>query len=274
MEEYTNKVLEADCLDILPFFNNQSIDMILCDLPYGITQNKWDTIIALDTLWEQYKRIIKPAGVIALTGQGGFTGKLISSNLEWFRYKIVWIKAHATNFLNANKQPLRRHEDICIFYANQPDFNPQKIQSLPYDRGIRKDNKNGNYGAYKNARIINADGKRFPSDVLFFEEGEEIKDWVYFKSRMGDSGYHPTQKPIALGRWLIRSYSKPDDIILDNCCGSGTFLVAAVLEHRRFIGIEKNHQSYHLNHKPVDFIKICNQRINAAIIERDSQLFK
>jgi site-specific DNA-methyltransferase (adenine-specific) len=141
--EYVNRIIEGDCLAILPKLKDHSIDMVLCDLPYAITQNKWDTAIDLEKLWTQYRRIIKPNGVIALTGQHRFTGLLISSNPSWFKYKIVWIKSKAGNFLNASKQPLRRHEDICIFYDRQPFYNPQKTEALPYDKGIRKDTKSG-----------------------------------------------------------------------------------------------------------------------------------
>jgi site-specific DNA-methyltransferase (adenine-specific)/modification methylase len=247
---------------------DHSIDMILCDLPYAMTQNKWDSMIDLAKLWEQYKRIIKPNGVIVLTGQHRFTGMLINSNPTWFKYKIVWIKSKAGNFLNANKQPLRRHEDICIFYSHQPDYKPQKIQGKAYDRGIRKDQNSGSYGKYGDFPIRNIDGKRYPSDVLFFEE--DIPDWIYCKTAERDGTFHPTQKPVELGRWLVRSYSKPGDIILDNACGSGSFLVAAVLENRRYIGIEKNDHPLHMG-KPTDFVAIARQRVAAAeITARDN----
>lgn len=264
MKEFLNRIFEGDCLKILPKLPERSIDMVLCDLPYGITQNKWDNqIIDLNKLWEQYTRIIKPNGVIALTAQGRFTGELISSNLKWFKYKIVWIKSKSTNFLNANKQPLRRHEDICIFYNKQPLYIPQKIQGMPYNKGVRLDNLSGTYGSYGENKNLNLDGKRFPSDLLFFEE-EQITDWVYFKTAEFDGAYHPTQKPIDLGRWLIRTYTEPGAIILDNACGSGSFLVSAIMEQRRFIGIEKNEHAFHFG-KKVDFISTCKLRIAKAI---------
>jgi site-specific DNA-methyltransferase (adenine-specific) len=219
MQEFVNKIIEGDCIDILPGFADSSIDMILCDLPYAMTQNKWDQLIDLEKLWQQYKRIIKPNGVIALTGQHRFTGMLISSNPSWFKYKIVWIKSKAGNFLNANKQPLRRHEDICIFYKKQPDYSPQKIQGKAYDRGIRKDNGSGSYGKFGEHPIKNVDGKRFPSDILFFEE-EPLTDWLYTQTAETDGTYHPTQKPVALGRWLIRTYSRPGETVLDNACAA------------------------------------------------------
>ena len=125
LKDFLNKVILGDCLEVMKKIEDKSIDMILCDLPYGTTQNKWDSVIPLDKLWEEYKRILKPNGVVALTSHGIFTAKLILSNERWFKYKIVWEKSKATNFLNAKKQPLRKHEDICIFYNKQPKYNPQ-----------------------------------------------------------------------------------------------------------------------------------------------------
>ena len=125
IEDFVNTVIEADCLRVLPRIPSHSVDMILCDLPYGTTQNKWDSVINLNRLWTQYMRIIKKNGVIVLTSQGIFTAKLILSNEKWFKYKIVWVKSKSTNFLNAKKQPLRKHEDICIFYDKQPTYHPQ-----------------------------------------------------------------------------------------------------------------------------------------------------
>lgn len=132
------EIHEGDCLELMKNIPDQSIDMILCDLPYGTTQNKWDSVIPLDLLWREYERIIKPKGVIALTSQGIFTAKLILSNETWFKYKFVWVKSKATNFLNAKRQPLRQHEDICIFYKKQPDYYPVMWKAEPYNKGTRK----------------------------------------------------------------------------------------------------------------------------------------
>ena len=149
IDTFKDKIIQADCLDILPMIPDKSIDMILCDLPYGTTQNKWDSVIDLKKLWKEYKRIIKENGVIVLTSQGVFTAKLILSNESWFKYKIVWIKSKSTNFLNAKKQPLRKHEDICVFYKKQPTYNPQMSEGESYDKGIRKDQYTGSYGDFK-----------------------------------------------------------------------------------------------------------------------------
>ncbi|MFC6100772.1 DNA-methyltransferase [Olivibacter domesticus] len=261
MEDYVNSVIEGDCLRVMKRLADQSIDMVLCDLPYGITNNPWDQIIDLVKLWKEYKRIIKPNGVIILTSAGRFTGQLIESNPQWFKYKIVWLKSKATNFLNANRQLLRRHEDICVFYKNQPVYNPQKIAGAPYDKGVRRDQKTGTYNDFGTSRSINLSGMRFPCDVLV--EVEHPIDWLYFVTAEREGNFHPTQKPVDLARWLIRTYTHPGYLLLDNACGGGSFLVAAVLEGRNFIGIELNDQSYHFG-KKVDYVAICRQRIEEA----------
>jgi len=267
-----NKVYQGDCLEVMKEFPNESIDMILCDLPYGSTQNSWDEEIDLLKLWKEYARLIKPRGVIALTGYGLFTGKLIMSNPDMFRYKIVWIKSVATNFLNANKQPLRKHEDICIFYREQPRYRPQKTNGKPYDRGYRKGSVPGNYGAVNGSPIQNLHGLKFPSDVQYFPEAE-IADHLHLHTakHQNEALFHPTQKPLALGRWLIRSFTGRGDLILDNACGSGSFLCAAILEFRDFIGIEKNENCSYMG-KPIDYIQVCQQRIFSAYQQRNSLL--
>lgn len=256
--KFINKVIEADCLDVLPLMPDRSVDMILCDLPYGTTQNKWDSVIDLDRLWGEYTRIIKPGGAIVLTSQGLFTAKLILSNEKWFKYKLVWIKSKSTNFLNAKKQPLRKHEDICVFYNKQPVYNPQMGSGDSYDKGIRKDQLTGSYGEFK-PQHVKSDGTRYPNDVLLFDD---VTDFIYCKTAESEGEvYHPTQKPVELARYLIRTYSNPNDIILDNACGSGSFLVAAALEGRRFIGIEKNEHAMLHKVDKIDYIKVCKERL-------------
>lgn len=264
IEGLINKVFEADCLDLMPQIPDKSIDMILCDLPYGTTQNKWDSVIDLDKLWKEYTRIIKENGVIVLTSQGIFTAHLIMSNERWFKYKIVWIKSKSTNFLNAKKQPLRKHEDICVFYRQQPTYNPQMTQGESYDKGVRKDQFTGSYGDFK-PRHVKSDGSRYPNDVICYEE-EPVEDFVYIKTAESEGPvYHPTQKPVELGRYLIRTYTNPGDIVLDNACGSGSFLVAAAMEGRNFIGIEKNQNVALHKVSQTDYIKVCNQRLERVI---------
>lgn len=260
LSSFLDKVIQGDCLDVLPSIPKNSIDMILCDLPYGTTQNKWDSVIDLDKLWKQYERIIKDNGAIVLTAQGIFTAKLILSNEKLFKYKIVWIKSKATNFLNAKKQPLRKHEDICVFYKKQPTYNPQMSRGVCYDKGVRKDQFTGSYGDFQPSHV-KSDGERYPNDVIFYEED----DCVYFKTSESEGPvYHPTQKPVELGRYLIKTYTNPGDVILDNACGSGSFLVSAVLENRHFIGIEKNEEALLHKKTPIDYIGVCERRIDSA----------
>ena len=260
IERFVNKVFEADCLELMPQIPDKSIDMILCDLPYGTTQNKWDSVINLEKLWKEYMRIIKDNGVIVLTSQGLFTAHLIMSNEPWFKYKIVWIKSKSTNFLNAKKQPLRKHEDICVFYRQQPTYNPQMTQGEKYDKGIRKDQYTGSYGDFK-PRHVKSDGSRYPNDVVCYEE-EPIDDFLYVKTAESEGPvYHPTQKPVELGRYLIRTYTNPGDIVLDNACGSGSFLVAAALEGRNYIGIEKNQNVALHKVDKTNYIEVCNKRL-------------
>ena len=252
LSELVNRVFEADCLEKMPEIPDASIDMILCDLPYGVTQNSWDSYISLDKLWEQYNRIIKPNGVIALTASGVFTAMLIMSQPSMYKYKLVWEKSKPTNFLNAKKQPLRKHEDICIFYKNQPTYNPQMGQGVAYDKGVRKDQLSGSYGSFQPIHV-HSDGRRYPTDVIYFKTAESEGKVV-----------HPTQKPVGLGRYLIRTYTNPGDIVLDNACGSGSFLMSAILEGRNFIGIEKNDAGALFKKEPINYIKVCEDRVREA----------
>lgn len=271
--ELLNKVIQGDCLDVMHTIPNKSIDLILCDLPYGTTQNKWDSVIPLELLWAHYERIIKDEGAIALTGQGVFTAKLILSNEKLFKYKIVWIKSKPTNFLNAKIQPLRKHEDICIFYKKQPTYNPQMTEGEPYDKGYRKDQYTGSYGDFK-PRHVRSNGGRYPTDVIFFPEQDfPIEDYIYIKTAESEGKvYHPTQKPVELGRHLIRTFTNEGDIVLDNACGSGSFLLSAILENRNFIGIEKNEDV--LLHKvhPIDYIKVCADRIEETLQKKRKEI--
>jgi len=252
MEELLNRVFEANCLDKMKDIPDRSIDMILCDLPYGTTQNAWDSFIPLDKLWEQYKRIIKKNGVIALTSQGVFTAKLILSQEKLFKYKWVWSKSKPTNFLNAKKQPLRKHEDICIFYQKQPTYNPQKTQGEAYDKGVRKNQLSGSYGDFGPVRVQSS-GERYPTDIIHIKTAESEGEVL-----------HPTQKPVELGRYLIRTYTNESDVVLDNACGSGSFLVSALLEGRNFIGIEKNENVALFKNGEINYIKVAEKRLYNA----------
>lgn len=244
-----NKLFEGNCLEYMKLIPDKSVDMILCDLPYGTTQNKWDSCISFEKLWEQYLRIIKTNGAIVLTSHGIFTAKLILSQEKYFKYKWVWEKSKPTNFLNAKKQPLRKHEDVCVFYQKQPTYNPQMKDGEPYNKGIRKKQLTGCYGDYNQSEVA-SEGSRYPTDIIYFKTAEsEGKVW------------HPTQKPIELGKYFIRTYSNPGDIILDNAFGSGSFLVSALLEGRNFIGIEKNENALLFKKEKIDYIKIAKERL-------------
>ena len=202
---------------------NKSVDMILCDLPYGNTRNKWDSIIPFDLLWEQYERIIKDNGAIALFCDGMFTAQLLKSNPKLWRYNLIWDKQRGCDFLNANVKPLKCHEDIAIFYKKKPVYNKQPWFSRPYKR-----QKNGtlsnNYGDRKEAYSESKDGARNPLTILSFpRDGNRI---------------HPTQKPLKLLEYLIKTYTNEGDVVLDNCMGSGSTCVAAINTNRHYIGFE------------------------------------
>jgi DNA modification methylase len=268
IENFENKVVQGDCLEVMQSIPDKSVNMILCDLPYGTTQNKWDSVIDLQKLWAEYERIIKDDGAIVLTSQGIFTAKLILSNEKLFKYKITWIKSKSTNFLNAKKQPLRKHEDICIFYKKQPTYNPQMTEGEAYDKGVRKDQYTGSYGDFK-PKHVKSNGERYPNDIVFYEE-QNIDDFVYIKTAESEGTvYHPTQKPIELGRYLIKTFTNPGDIVLDNACGSGSFLLSAILENRKFIGIEKNEDVHLHKVKPTDYIKVCAERIEETLKRKE-----
>jgi site-specific DNA-methyltransferase (adenine-specific)/modification methylase len=260
MKYYGGQLYEGDCLEKLTELSGESVDLILCDLPYGTTQNKWDSVIPLDKLWQEYRRVLKPKGVIALTSQGIFTARLILSNEEWFRYKFVWVKSKPTNFLNARRQPLRQHEDICIFYGRQPNYRPVMSAGEPYDKGTRKAQYTGSYGDFRPVQV-KSEGERFPTDTLYCKTAE---------SEAGGRVWHPTQKPVALGRYLIRMFTAEGDVVLDNAFGSGSFLVAAAMEGRRFIGIEKNEEVHLFKENKIDYIKVATERL-AEVEERMSQ---
>ena len=251
-EELINQIFEEDCIETMKLIPDGSVDMILCDLPYGMTQNQWDSYIPLEDLWECYKRIIKPNGAIVLTSQGLFTAKLIMSQPSLYKYKWVWEKSKPTNFLNAKKQPLRKHEDVCVFYKKQPTYNPQMTPGEPYDKGVRKNQLSGSYGDFQPVHVC-SEGERYPTDIIYFKTAESEGEVV-----------HPTQKPVELGRYLVRTYTNPGDVILDNTCGSGSFLVAALMEGRNFIGIEKNDDVALFKKDKIDYIEVSKRRLQKA----------
>lgn len=262
MSNVINRLFEGDCLEYMKEIPDGSVDMILCDLPYGMTQNKWDSYIPLDKLWEQYNRIIKTNGAIVLTSNGVFTAKLILSQPNIYKYKWVWEKSKPTNFLNAKKQPLRKHEDVCVFYKKQPVYHPQMTKGEPYDKGKRKNQQCGNYGDFESVHVA-SDGERYPTDIIYVKTAESEGPVL-----------HPTQKPIELGRYMVRTYTNPGDIVLDNTFGSGSFLVAALMEGRNFIGIEKNEDVALFKREEIDYIDVAKKRLFLAWEGLDKKMKK
>lgn len=227
----TNVIYNVDCLDGMKDLPDESIDMILSDLPYGITKCAWDTRIPFDLLWDQYKRIIKPNGAIVLTSKQPFTTDLIDSNRKMFRYSLIWMKNVSTGFLNSKVMPLQSHEDICVFYKKKPIYNPQMVDGFPRKtstadqkkkcRSSEVYNEALNYGNYDSTC-------RYPISVLFFPTDKHI------------STLHSTQKPVALFEYLIKTYTNENAVVLDSCAGSGTTGAACVNSNRQYILMEKD----------------------------------
>lgn len=216
----------GDCLDGMAKLPAASVDLILADLPYGTTQNKWDSVIPLDALWTQYWRIAKPNAAVVLTASQPFTTALIGSNLDKFRYCLVWDKVGTTGFQTARVMPLRRHEDICVFYRAKPTYNPaMEVRGMPRKKGGSKTD-NGCYGELRSAESFN--NTYYPTSIIEVSNASKV------------GLVHPTQKPVALMEYLIRTYTNPGDVVLDNTMGSGTTGVAAAQSGRRFIGIERD----------------------------------
>ena len=230
-----NKVHLGDCLELMKDIPDGSIDMILCDLPYGTTQNKWDTIIPFDRLWEQYERIIKQNGAIVLTSQSPFDKVLACSNLKLFRYELIWRKSRPSGHLNANRMPLKAHENILVFYKKLPVYNKQMTKGKPNhvkDGSIRQTKAtNNNYGSFENVAQKATDLKN-PVSVLDFSQQDPNKI------------IHPTQKPVALFEYLIKSYTNEGDVVLDNCAGSGTTGEACINTNRKYILMEKEEKYF------------------------------
>jgi hypothetical protein len=231
----------GDCLVEMGKLAPASVDMILCDLPYGTTQNKWDSIIPFDALWREYERVCR--GAIVLTAAQPFTSALVMSNPRLFKYDWTWRKPKGTGHLNAKKQPMRDKEDILVFYREQPTYNPQMSIGVPYKDKCGKnpnmsDTGSENYGAYKPIRSEN-DGFRYPKQVIEFGVIER-------------GTVHPTQKPVALMEYLIRTYTNLGDVVMDNTMGSGTTGVACVNTGRSFIGIERDPGYYDIACKRIE----------------------
>jgi site-specific DNA-methyltransferase (adenine-specific) len=240
-----NSINNGDCLELMNGIPDKSIDMILADLPYGTTACSWDSVINLDKLWLQYERVIKDNGAIVLTAKQPFTTELINSNKNLFRYTWVWDKVISPNFMNAKKMHLNGFEEILVFYKELPTYNPQMEEGKPFidkrsGKGRLKHNMYGDKPNYKEQ--INT-GERYPRGIIKF-------------SARNNNPIHPTQKPIALFEYLIKTYTNKGDTILDNVSGSGTTAIASINTDRNYICIEKEKKYYDLSIKRVEGVKV------------------
>ncbi len=231
-----NKVILGDCLEVMKDIPNKSIDMILCDLPYGTTACKWDVVIPFEPLWEQYKRIIKDNGAIVLTASQPFTSALVMSNIKMFKYSWVWQKTRFSNQMLAKYQPLKMHEDVLVFSKLKHNYQPQGLVRV--DKLTRQGKKiTDNIGGGERATVYRQEFTNYPKSIQVFKN---------------ETGYHPTQKPVALFEYLIKTYTNEGDLVLDNCAGSGTTGVACKNLNRNYILIEKEQE----------YIDIINKRLN------------
>lgn len=237
-----DQIYNMDCLEGMKMIPDGTVDAIICDLPYGVLHKnnphaQWDRMIPFEPLWEQYKRVIKWNGAICLFGQGMFTAQLMMSQPKLWRYNLIWDKMRPTSFLNANRMPLRCHEDIVVFYRSLPVYHPQMKKCEPHQRNhtrgnMKKQLRNRCYGNFVATQTIISDEK-YPSSIVSIKREHKVGEF-----------YHPTQKPVELIQWLIRTYTDSGGVILDNCIGSGTTAIACMREHRHFIGFELNKEYF------------------------------
>ena len=228
-----DKIYNMDCLEGMKQIPDGSVDAIICDLPYGTTACEWDSVIPFEPLWEQYLRVSKQSAAIVLFCQGMFTAQLLMSQQKLWRYNLVWNKVRPSGFLNAKKMPMRSHEDIAVFYRKQSTYNPQMRKGDRHARGngVHKQT-NRCYGSFKDSGAYESSNLVYPNSICKFSKEHSDDTW------------HPTQKPVDLLRYLVRTYSNDGDTILDNCMGSGTTAVACIKEKRHFIGFELNKDYY------------------------------
>lgn len=223
------QLIHGDCLEKMAAIPDGSVDMILCDLPYGTTACKWDTVIPFDPLWAQYRRVAKRNAAIVLTASQPFTTTLIASNMREFRYCWVWDKVQVTGFPNANRRPMSRHEDVCVFGQAAPRYNPQKSTGHPARKRTQGGKAAEVYAGFNHV-ATDSGSERFPTTILTISKGHSPHN----------RPVHPTQKPVALMEYLIRTYTQEGETVMDNCMGSGTTGVACINTSRNFIGIERD----------------------------------
>ena len=227
----------GDCLDLMKYIPNDTVDLILCDLPYGTTRNKWDSALPLERLWQEYKRISR--GAIVLTAQSPFDKVLGASNLPMLRYEWIWEKTHPTGYLNAKRAPMKSHENILVFYARQPTYNPIKTSGHKRKTATKRKDETPNYGRQNFTSLPYDSTERYPRSVVTFASDKQR------------SSLHPTQKPVALMEYLINTYTNEGDTVLDNCMGSGTTGVACANTGRRFIGMEMDDVYFNIASKRI-----------------------
>ena len=246
------QLYNGDCLEIMKNIPDNSVNLILCDLPYGITRNKWDSIIPLNKLWEQYKRITKENCAICLFADGMFMAKLMTSNPKMWRYNLVWNKVLPSGFLNANRMPLRTTEEIVVFYNKQPIYNPQKTKGTPNHSKGKAVNKTSD----DEGRVNNNYGK-----YTIVDNNKELGDMkhptslITFSKPHPSVSLHPTEKPVHLCEWLIKSYTNENMTVLDNCMGAGSTGVACVNTNRNFIGIELDENYYNIAKERIEQVQ-------------------
>ena len=237
------KLYNDDLFNVIDSIEPESIDLILTDFPYGILnkkRNKWDAVIDYEKFWKYVKIICKPKTAIVSTAAQPFTSHLISTNYRWFKYCWIWEKSKASGYLNAKKQPLRAHEEIVVFYKNQPTYNPQMTKGTPYDKGIGVRDAEQYGKQTKKVHVKDEIGERYPRTVQYFKTAED------------EGKLHPTQKPTALYEYLVKTYSNEGNIVFDPCMGSGTTGVACVRTGRKFIGIEKEEKYFNIANKRIE----------------------
>ena len=231
MVDLLDTIIHSDCFNILPTIPDHSVDMILCDLPYGKTAAKWDIILPMDKLWAEYKRLIKPRGAIVLTAVQPFTSLLVTSNLKWYRHSWVWDKVWVSGFQTAKVRPMQQHEDIVVFGRDSTYYSPQmEILDKSYSSHGAKTSHLYGDGLYQTSHLRTYT-HRYPASILRIRKDRQ-------------DHFHPTQKPVALFEYLIKTYTREGDTVLDHCSGSGTTSIAAYLTNRHFICIEKDAE-YH-----------------------------
>lgn len=246
-QNFINQILNGDCFDLLPSIPNKAIDAIITDPPFSTTQCKWDCPVDLKKLWDEYKRIIKDNGAIVMFAQTPFDKVLGCSNLEWLRYEWIWEKTNATGFFNAKKMPMKAHENILVWYHKLPKFNPQKTTGHSprhsYTKSIELQNKTTVYGKSTQEIIRGGETDRFPRSIITFASDKQ-------RTKL-DGTIHPTQKPLALLEYLVKSYTDENDLVLDSFAGSGTTGLACKNLNRRFIMIEKEIEYVNLSKKRI-----------------------